>query len=76
MNVVVFVPAVLLGLVGGVLGALFTRLNATIVLTRRWLVGKIPNKTVQNLVKVLECVALVVSTIPCRNIGDTHDTCM
>ena len=61
MHLATLAPALLLGLVGGLLAALFARLNTFICKRRTFLLAKIPSPLVQRLVRILETVILVVS---------------
>ena len=63
MHLATLVPALLLGVVGGLLAALFTRLNTFICKRRALLLAKIPNRLLQRLVRILETILLVVSTV-------------
>lgn len=65
MNVISLIPAIALGIFGGVLGALFTRLNSLIVEARKNIIGLIPHPTAQKFARVLECVLICVSTNLC-----------
>jgi len=60
MHVATLVPALLIGVVGGLLAALFTRLNTFICQRRALLLAKIPSRLLQRLVRMLETIALVV----------------
>ena len=60
MHVATLVPALLLGVVGGLLAALFTRLNTFICQRRALLLAKIRSNLVKRLARMLETVALVV----------------
>ena len=61
MHLATLVPALLLGVIGGLLAALFTRLNTFICQRRTLLLAKIPNPLLQRLVRILETILLVVS---------------
>jgi len=61
MHLATLVPALLLGVIGGLLAALFTRLNTFICQRRTLLLAKIPNSLLQRLVRILETILLVVS---------------
>ena len=60
MHILIILPAVVLGVVGGLLGALFTRLNTWIVGKRKQILAKIKNQTLQGSVRCLETLILVV----------------
>ena len=60
MHLATLAPALLLGLVGGLLAALFTRLNTFICKRRSLLLAKITNRLLQRLVRILETTLLVV----------------
>jgi len=61
MHLATLVPALLIGVIGGLLAAIFTRLNTFICQRRTLLLAKIPNRLLQRLVRVLETILLVVS---------------
>jgi len=60
MHLATLAPALLLGLVGGLLAALFARLNTFVCKRRTLLLAKIPNALLRRLVRILETVVLVV----------------
>lgn len=60
IGVAILVPALVLGLVGGLLGATFTRLNAAIIVRRKRLHARIANIHLQRLAKIGEPIVLVV----------------
>ena len=60
VNVIAVIPAILLGIVGGVLGSAFTQLNLLISRTRKKLMVRIKGKVAKNLVRMLETVAVLV----------------
>ena len=61
-NVSIFVPAVVLGIVGGILGAIFTRLNDAMNRGRKEILSHIKNAHVKRIVRIIEAVLLVVCT--------------
>ena len=60
VNVIAVIPAILLGIVGGVLGSAFTQLNLLISRTRKRLLVRIKGKVAKNLVRMLETVGVLV----------------
>ena len=60
MNILAFVPALILGVVGGLLGALFTFANLKVARGRKWLLGSIKNSLARNLLKLAEPVIIMV----------------
>ena len=60
VNVIAVIPAILLGIVGGVLGSAFTQLNLLISRTRKKLMVRIKGKVAKNLVRMLETVGVLV----------------
>ena len=60
MHLATLAPALLFGLIGGLLAAVFTRLNTFICHRRKLLLAKIPYRLLQRLAKILEPVLLVV----------------
>lgn len=61
MSVLAFVPAIFLGIIGGLLGALFVFLNIKINATRMLLFRAIPKTYLRKTAKLLESVLLLVS---------------
>ena len=61
MNIVILVPTIVLGILGGILGAIFTRLNNAIAILRKKFVSSIPYPRAQKIVRIAETVILVVS---------------
>ena len=61
IHILILLPALILGITGGLFGALFTRLNVWIVRMRKKLLAKINNATCQGVVRMVETVVLVVS---------------
>jgi len=64
MHLVTLVPALLLGVVGGLFAALFTRLNTLVCKYRMLLLAKIERNLLKRLARILETIVLVV----CRHI--------
>ena len=62
MDLVTLAPALLLGLTGGLLAALFARLNTFICKRRTLLIAKIPYPLLQRFARILETVLIVVCT--------------
>ena len=60
MHLATLAPALMLGLIGGLLAALFARLNTFVCKRRSLLLAKIPSLVIQRLVRVLETFLLVV----------------
>ena len=63
MHLATLVPALLLGVVGGLLASLFTRLNTFICKRRTMLLAKIPSRLLRRLVGILETILLVVGSL-------------
>ena len=65
VNVIAVIPAILLGIVGGILGSAFTQLNLLISRTRKKFMAKIKGKHAKNLLRMLETlvVLLIVSCV-------------
>ncbi|NWX41700.1 CLCB protein, partial [Steatornis caripensis] len=61
MNVLAFVPTVLLGMLGGLLGALFVSLNIKINKLRMQFFNSIPKSSLRKTSKLLETVLILVS---------------
>ena len=61
MHLATLVPALLLGLIGGLLAALFARLNTFVCKRRTLLLAKIDNRLLQRLVRILETILIVAS---------------
>lgn len=61
VNSLMLIPAIILGIIGGILGAIYTRLNVAIIELRKFLFGKINNLNLQRLVKITEpCIISVI----------------
>jgi hypothetical protein len=56
--------AVVLGIAGGVFGAIFTWLSAFLVKARKRLTAKIPNETAKKLFKMFDAFLIAVRTTP------------
>ncbi|XP_062985903.1 chloride channel protein D-like [Elgaria multicarinata webbii] len=63
MSVLAFVPAIFLGILGGLLGAFFVFLNIKINTLRMWFFSTIPKSSLRKATKVLESVLVLVLTI-------------
>ena len=61
INLIAFLPAALLGGIGGILGSLFTFMNLKFARTRRRLLSKIEKPWLQNIMKMSEPLAIIVS---------------
>ena len=59
-NAAIYVPAVALGIIGGILGAIFTRLNNAINLGRKQIVACVKNIHAKRIIRIIEAVLLVV----------------
>ncbi|XP_022809140.1 chloride channel protein A-like [Stylophora pistillata] len=62
LNILVFIPTVILGIMGGLLGAVFTFLNLKIARFRRLWIAKIKSKQWKNIGKVSEPVLIMIIT--------------
>lgn len=60
VNILMFIPTIILGVVGGLLGALFTILNLKIARLRRRILARIKGKWKQNGFRLLEPAVLMV----------------
>ena len=67
VNVIAVIPAILLGIVGGILGSAFTQLNLLISRTRKKFMAKIKGKHAKNLLRMLESL-LVLFIVSCVHI--------
>ncbi|CAD5124729.1 DgyrCDS12999 [Dimorphilus gyrociliatus] len=64
VNILMLLPAIILGLIGGVLGAIFTRLNVAIIELRKFLFGKIKNLNLQRLARIIEpCIIVFIMSV-------------
>ena len=63
MHLATLIPALLLGLIGGLFAALFARLNTFVCKRRTLLLAKITNRLLQRLVRMLETILIVVRTL-------------
>nr|XP_025958771.1 chloride channel protein D-like [Dromaius novaehollandiae] len=62
MSVLAFIPTILLGILGGLLGALFVSLNLKINKLRMQLFNSIPKSSLRKTSKLLETVLILVCT--------------
>ena len=60
-HISILVPTIALGIVGGIMGAIFTTVNVRILRLRAFVIGKIPHPTAQKFARVLETVVYAVS---------------
>ena len=65
VHVLMFLPAILVGIVGGVLGSTFTLLNMRIVRQRVQLVNFFRRPAAKKIVRMLEPVIIMVSAVRC-----------
>ena len=65
VNVIAVIPAIILGMVGGVLGSAFTQLNLLFSRSRKRIMAKIKGKHAKNLLRMMETlmVLLIVSCV-------------
>uniref|UniRef100_A0A8D2IQI6 Chloride channel protein n=1 Tax=Varanus komodoensis TaxID=61221 RepID=A0A8D2IQI6_VARKO len=63
MSVLAFVPAIFLGILGGLLGAFFVFLNIKINKLRMWFFSTIPKTSIRKIGKLLESVLVLFLTI-------------
>lgn len=63
MHIMCIMVAVIMGLVGGLLGALFTHLNSLIKFYRKKLYSLISNSCLAKIAKITECMIIVVSPL-------------
>ncbi|ELU14762.1 hypothetical protein CAPTEDRAFT_132493, partial [Capitella teleta] len=61
VNILAFIPAVILGILGGILGALFTFMNLKIARSRKRLLSRIEAKWKQNSFRMMEPILIIVS---------------
>lgn len=57
-----FIPTVIIGMIGGVLGALFVFSNLKLARVRRALIAKFESPLTQKLFRLLEPCVIIVST--------------
>lgn len=62
LNLLMVIPSVIIGVIGGLLGVTFILLNLKMAKCRRRILGKIKSKQVLRAVKVMEPVCLAVSS--------------
>ncbi|XP_031558101.1 chloride channel protein D-like isoform X2 [Actinia tenebrosa] len=62
LNILAFIPTVILGVFGGLLGALFTFINLKIARFRRYHIGTIKSKGWKNLARLMEPVIIMIVT--------------
>ncbi|XP_013401688.1 chloride channel protein B [Lingula anatina] len=76
INIIMFLPSVVLGIFGGILGAIFTIINLKIGRTRRAIMSKITNKWLEKLARFFEpliimailgtCAVWIPTLFPCK----------
>lgn len=60
VNILTFIPSVLLGAIGGILGSLFTFINLKIARSRRQLLSKVNGPQKKKIIRFIEpCIILV-----------------
>ncbi|XP_073241792.1 chloride channel protein C-like [Porites lutea] len=62
LNILAFIPTVIIGIIGGLLGAVFTFINLKIARFRRSQISKIKSKQWKNIAKISEPVLIMVIT--------------
>ncbi|XP_008113070.2 chloride channel protein C [Anolis carolinensis] len=63
MSILAFIPAIFIGVLGGLLGALFVFLNIKINKFRMWFFKRIPKTSLRRVTKLLETVLVLVLTL-------------
>ncbi|KAL7984324.1 hypothetical protein Chor_002894 [Crotalus horridus] len=63
MSVLAFLPAIFLGILGGLLGAFFVFLNIRINKIRLWFFSTIQKPSLRKSIKLLECILILILTI-------------
>ncbi len=63
VNVIMFAPAMLLGVIGGLMGAMFTIMNLKINRTRRRILTKVKRPMLQKVLRFLEPPLIMVSLL-------------
>jgi len=73
VHVIMFLPAIVVGILGGVLGATFTVLNMRIVKHRSYIISLVHRSTTKKFLRMLEPVVIMVravfefiTTVSCR----------
>ena len=61
MNIIAFIPAALLGAIGGILGAVFTFINLKIARARKRLLAKVSQQKLQRIIRMMEPITIMVS---------------
>jgi chloride channel 7 len=64
VNIIAFIPTVIIGIIGGILGALFTFFNLKFAKGRKRLLSKIPNVVAQKILRMAEPIIVIVSFVP------------
>ena len=62
VNILAFLPSALLGVLGGILGSLFTFINLKIARGRKRLLANIQSVAKQNIIRLLEPIIIMVNT--------------
>ncbi|XP_064641031.1 chloride channel protein C-like isoform X2 [Lineus longissimus] len=60
VNIIAFIPTVIIGIIGGVLGALFTFINLKFARGRKRLLSRIPSVWGQKVVRLLEPIIIII----------------
>ena len=63
MHVASLVAAIALGLVGGILGAIYTRLNTLVGATRKKILAKIKIDFLKKVTRIADCLIISVSIV-------------
>jgi len=61
VNLIMFVPALLIGIIGGILGAIFTILNIKMAKIRRRIFSRLRHAVAQKILRFFEPLVIVVS---------------
>ena len=69
MNIIAFIPAALLGVIGGILGAIFTFINLKIARARKRLLAKVSKQRHQQVIRMLEPITIMVRDKKSLQIG-------
>jgi len=63
VHVLMFLPAILMGIIGGIMGATFTLLNMRIVKQRMQLINLVSRPAAKKFLRMLEPVIITVSAL-------------
>lgn len=61
VNILMFIPTVIIGVIGGILGSLFVVINLKVARTRKRILARLKDKWKQTVFRLIEPVLIMVS---------------